>query len=92
MYASIVEAIFRSKYKPGMREVDFERQDIERFAKKLRIKLPRNPGDLVYSFRYRAALPESIRIKAGKDATWIIRGVGRSKLSIRCCSRSTGSS
>ncbi len=36
-------------------------------------------GDLVYSFRYRAAFPESIQSTAGKGETWIIRPAGRSK-------------
>ena len=28
IYASIIEKIFASKFKPGMKEVDFEREDI----------------------------------------------------------------
>ncbi|HEV2348884.1 MAG TPA: endonuclease [Terriglobia bacterium] len=78
-YASIIERIFHSKFKPGVREMDFEREEIVTFAKKLRISLPKNLGDLVYSFRYRAAFPESIKATAGKDQTWIIRPAGRAK-------------
>jgi hypothetical protein len=79
IYASIIEKIFQSKFKPGMREVDFEREDITTFAKKLRVRLPKNLGDLVYSFRYRRAFPESIQSTAGKGETWIIRSTGRSR-------------
>lgn len=61
IYASIIEKIFESKFRPGMKEVDFEREDIVRFGKKLRIDLPKNLGDLIYSFRYRATFPESIQ-------------------------------
>ena len=59
-YAAIIEAIFLAKYKQGQREVAFERQDIANFASELGIILPKNLGDVVYSFRYRAILPESI--------------------------------
>lgn len=79
IYASIIEKIFESKFKPGLRELDFEREDIVKFGNKLRIDLPKNLGDLVYSFRYRAAFPESIQSKAGKGEAWIIRPTGRSK-------------
>src|SRR5260370_7652169 len=71
--------IFEAKYRRGMREVDFEREDIVRCASELKIALPKNLGDLVYSFRYRAALPETIQKSAGKGYTWIIRGVGTAK-------------
>ncbi len=52
MYAAILERIFESKYETGMREVDFERQDIVRCAGELGVSLPKNLGDVVYSFRY----------------------------------------
>ena len=52
-YAAIIEDIFFSKYKTGAREVAFERMEFEACAKKLKIALPKNLGDLVYSFRYR---------------------------------------
>ena len=45
-YSAIIEAIFKAKYERGMREVDFEREDIVRYARKLKIKVPKNLGDL----------------------------------------------
>lgn len=62
-----------------MREVIFERNDIERVAKQLKIKLPKNLGDLVYTFRYRGALPQSVQEKAPATESWIIRPAGRSR-------------
>lgn len=62
-----------------MRQVNFERQDIIRCGRELRIPLPKNLGDLVYSFRYRAALPESIQATAGQGYTWVIRPAGRAR-------------
>jgi hypothetical protein len=80
-YSAIIEKIFFAKYKNGMREVPFERQEMETFATKLKVKLPKNLGDLVYSFRYRALLPQTITRLAGEQEIWIIRPVGRSKYS-----------
>ena len=65
-YSSIIKRIFQSKYKSGMREVEFKRSEFDMFAKGLNIVLPLNLGDIVYSFRYRVSLPESIQKTAGK--------------------------
>jgi len=78
-YVQIIEQIFSDRYEEGAREVPFEREDIARVAKKLRIKLPKNLGDVVYSFRYRSTLPDSIQAKAPAGETWIIRPAGRSR-------------
>lgn len=78
-YATIIERIFLSKFKRGMRAVGFERDDIVRSATEMGITLPKNLGDLIYSFRYRAALPPTIQSTASKGKIWIIRPAGRSK-------------
>ncbi len=78
-YSAIIERIFLSKFRPGMKKVDFERLEIERAARQFRIKLPKNIGDLIYSFRYRADLPEAIRSTAGQGDTWIIRPTGKAR-------------
>lgn len=78
-YAQIIQEIFLSRYRTGVTEVAFEREDIVRIAKKLGIKLPKNLGDVIYSFRYRTPLPESVRAKAPKGKEWIIRPAGASK-------------
>src|SRR5207245_1326932 len=78
-YSLIIESIFHAKFKSGMREVDFEREEIVKFGNELKIDVPKNLGDLVYSFRYRACLPKSIQTQAGKGEVWIIRPVGRGK-------------
>lgn len=79
IYSSIIEAIFRSKFNSGMTEVDFERADIVTFANELNINPPKNLGDLIYSFRYRANLPRSIQSEAGAGEIWIIRPAGRGR-------------
>lgn len=80
-YSKIIEQIFLSRYKDGVAEILFEREDIVRVAKKLGIKLPKNLGDVIYSFRYRTPLPESVRAKAPKGKEWIIRPAGSAKYS-----------
>lgn len=78
-YAQIIESIFLDAYKKGAHEVAFDREDIEKHAKKLKIKLPKNLGDVIYSFRYRVALPDAVQKRAPKGLEWIIRPAGRAK-------------
>lgn len=78
-YSQLIEEIFRQYYTKGAREVPFHREDLIRTAEKLGVKLPKNLGDVVYSFRYRINLPESIRRHAPEGLEWIIRSVGQAK-------------
>jgi hypothetical protein len=78
-YVRIIERIFLSQYKPGAVRVPFEREDIVRIAEALKIRLPKNLGDIIYSFRYRVPLPEAVRSKAPKGKEWIIRPAGPAK-------------
>ncbi len=75
-YTQLVEEIFLSRFKPGAVEVSFEREDLIRAARKLGLELPKNLGDVIYSFRYRTPLPESVRDKAPAGKEWIIRPSG----------------
>lgn len=81
-YAKILEVIFQKHLKKGASEVEFERAEFSQAAEKLGISLPKNLGDVLYSFRYRTSLPKSITSKAPKGFEWIIRpaGKGRYKL------------
>lgn len=78
-YTQLIEAIFQSRYKHGKRTLDIEREDLTVFAKELGIVLPKNLGDVIYSFRYRSALPDSILNITPSGETWIIRPAGRGK-------------
>jgi hypothetical protein len=88
-YAQIIEQIFLSRYKSAAVEVAFEREDIVRIAKRLGIRLPKNLGDVIHSFRYRTPLPESVRAKAPKGKEWIIRPAGASKYCFVAVGRAT---
>lgn len=81
VYRRIIEHIFFSYYAAGVHEVVFDREDIQRAAEQLGVRTPSNVGDVVYSFRFRAMLPESIRAKAPEGRNWIIRSAGPSRYS-----------
>ena len=78
-YSSIIERIFLSKFRKGIREIEFEREEIAKRATELQIATPKNLGDLVYSFRYRTSLPEKIHATAPKGEVWVIRPAGRAR-------------
>jgi len=66
-------------YKQGATEVEFDREEMEAAAEKLEIRLPRNPYDIAYTFRFRAPLPASVLAKAPAGQQWILRTAGRGK-------------
>jgi hypothetical protein len=78
-YAAIIEKIFRDKFQADMRVIDFEREEIVRVGQQLGINLPKTLADVVYSFRFRAAMPESIQNVAPEGESWVIRLAGRGK-------------
>lgn len=78
-YSRIIEDIFFKRYREGDTEVRFPRSDIEDSASKLQIKLPKNPGDVVYSFRFRNPLPDAIVELAPSGLSWVITLKGRAQ-------------
>ena len=80
-YGQIIERIFLAHYQEGAREIIFLREDLVTVAEELQIRLPKNLGDVIYSFRYRASLPEAIQSRASEGEAWIIRPAGRSRYS-----------
>lgn len=82
-YGRIFEKIFFDTYKNGTREIPFKRTDIETAAQALGIILPKNLGDVVYSFRYRNPLPDRILATQSKKEEWIIEGAGRALYKFR---------
>ncbi len=82
-YAQIIEHIFHFKYQPGLRTLPFTREDIEIAASILAIRLPSNLGDVLYTFRFRVALPHSIETTAPDGERWVIGLAGRGKYAFR---------
>jgi hypothetical protein len=64
------------RYEAGSKEIAFVRDDIEVTAAELGIQVPKNVGDLIYSFRYRNELPDAVRDTAPEAKEWIIEGTG----------------
>lgn len=75
-YDQIIKAIFNAHFKPGDREVVFARSEIAETARRLKLAVPKNLGDLVYTFRYRRQLPADVRATAPAGVDWIIRPAG----------------
>lgn len=82
-YGKLVVSIFRSGYTKGSREFFFQRSDMEIAAESLGISLPKNLGDIVYSFRYRYPLPAEITDTQPKGMEWIIEGAGKARYVFR---------
>ena len=78
-YHQIIEAVFFKYYREGCSEVPFERSDIVYVSSELGVALPKNLGDILYSFRYRTRLPNGIVQKAPEGYEWIIRPAGRGR-------------
>ena len=78
-YAAIIRDIFEQRFSPGLRQVSFDRDDIVFAASKLDVPLPKNIGDVLYTFRYQSPLPPEIMATAPEGETWIIRPAGRGK-------------
>lgn len=85
-YLALIESIFFDHWTKGTKEFEFERTDIERKAAELKIQLPKNLGDLIYSLRFRMALPGTIIETQPKGAEWIIEGAGRARYRFRLVS------
>jgi hypothetical protein len=79
-YASLIEPIFARRFNAGDTMVEFERTELEQEAARQGIKLPKNLGDVIYTFRYRAAdLPASIVQTAPYGKEWLILPNGRGR-------------
>jgi len=82
-YGAIIGAIFETHYRKSLREFEFSREEIRDVARRLGVALPKNLGDLIYSYRFRRALPKQITRTAPKDKEWIIELAGRGKYRFR---------
>lgn len=78
-YAQIIETIFARKYREGLTSIPFDRTELIDTATELGIDIPKNIGDVIYSFRYRVAFPQSIQEEAPAGQTWVIVTKGRSQ-------------
>jgi hypothetical protein len=83
LYEALIVRIFKNHYRRGVEDFEFDREELEEVARRLLLRLPKNLGDLIYSFRYRRNLPaEIVRTAPGKKE-WIIEPAGRAKYRFR---------
>jgi hypothetical protein len=78
-YQVLISRIFRDHSKSGKTKFEFSREELTSNARKLRIELPKNLGDVIYSFRYRTPLPDDILKTAPAGKEWIIEPAGAAR-------------
>lgn len=88
-YADLIAAVFLAHWETGMTAFEFERSEVQGKAAVMGIVLPKNIGDLIYTFRYRRPLPQTITATAPAGLAWVIEGAGRSKYRFRLSADST---
>jgi len=76
-YDRIISHIFFSHYQKPPSGFAFSREEFIEAATALGISVPKNIGDVLYSFRFRAALPEKVASTAPSGKAWIIKLAGR---------------
>jgi hypothetical protein len=70
LYGRLIERLFLDRWRAGDDTVEFHRSDIETAAKDIGVSLPKNLGDLIYSYRFRRKMPAAIREKAPDGFEW----------------------
>lgn len=74
-YSAILSDIFKHHYRARLQEFTFQREELESTARRLGMPL-KNLGDLIYSYRFRTAMPEEIRATEISGREWIIELAG----------------
>ena len=78
-YQAIIARVFADHHSEGVKEFEFTRDEFVAIAESLNIDLPKNVGDVIYSFRYRNELPQIILDTTTNNLEWIIEGAGRAR-------------
>jgi hypothetical protein len=88
-YAGILAAIFAAHHRPGVAAFEFRREELETTAAAVGVKLPKNLGDLLYSFRFRTAMPDAVVRTAPAGQEWVMELAGRAvyRMALRPISR-----
>jgi hypothetical protein len=83
-YETIIIKIFQNHFKSGITEFEFDREEFVTVAEELGVKLPKNLGDLIYTFRFRSNLPKEITSTAPEGKAWkiVLAGTGHYKFII----------
>lgn len=76
-YDAIIQRVFDKVFRERRTELPFEREELVAAAHSLGVEVPKNLGDLLYTYRFRRPLPDGVRRRAPEGTTWEIRGTGR---------------
>jgi hypothetical protein len=82
-YQALIADIFQRHHRKGVTVIPFSRVELVANAEQLKIALPKNLGDILYSFRYRNPLPDEILKTQPKGMEWVIEGAGRALYEFR---------
>jgi len=75
-YDKIILRVFMSHFDAATPEFSFLRTELADAATAVGVTVPKNLGDIVYTYRYRRQLPRPIRTKEPPGMSYRIRGVG----------------
>lgn len=78
VYDQLIETLFFKHYNQGDEKVSVDRTEFVEAASDLGINLPKNLGDVIYTYRYRRQLPQSI-LETSDDGSWVLVGSGRGR-------------
>jgi len=78
-YDMIIEAVFFAHFVEGGKEFYFNRMEIEETTKQIGVSVPKNIGDVIYTYRYRQKLPQRVLDSAPRGKQWVIRSAGYGK-------------
>lgn len=78
-YQRIIIWIFESRYRQGLKEVRFKREDLDKAADALGFPQVKNKGDVISSLKFRQPIPAAIQATAPKGLQWRMETVGRAE-------------
>ncbi len=76
-YDRVIVDVFE-RFQNGANDFEFERTELEDAATRMGIKV-KNLGDIIYTYRHRKNLPQSILDTQPEDLYWLILGAGDAK-------------
>jgi hypothetical protein len=82
-YVPIIIHVFQKYWTKNKSEFEFHRDELVEAAIAIGVERPDNLGDLIYSFKFRRALPPEILQTAPKGKTWMLEGAGTSQYRFR---------
>ena len=76
-YDALIERVFFKHFKEGKTAFEFMREELEASAAELNVTSVKNIGDITYTYRYRAKLPDSILKTQTQGREWVLEGAGK---------------